>query len=99
MLDWQEQPLVIGLRVTTISDGWEAIDAIELAGYAETQQCKLGSQFSSLLLQTPTRVVCPTPSHAHTRLVVNATSTVGPTAGRAGFYYPLYLTPIRLNGA
>lgn len=92
-LNWRDQPLVVGLRVSTVSDGWEGIDAVQLAGYAETQHCKLGTHFVSLLEQSPVRIVCATPSHAETRLVVNATSTQGAYTGKVGFYYPLYLTP------
>ena len=102
-LPWREMPLVQGMRLTTIADGWESVDAIELAGYSETQQCKLGGQFTSLLVQEPTRLVCPTPSHGSMKLVVNATlrscrrddnSDVRcPSVGSAGFFYPLYLVP------
>ena len=92
-LTWQQQPLVRGIRVTTTSDGWESIDALEIFGYAETQQCKLGAQYTSMLLQEPTRVVCPTPAHGHTPLVVNGTSTRGATRGHSGFFYPLYMLP------
>ena len=92
-LAWREQSLVSGLRVLTRLDGWESIDAVQMAGYAETQKCKMGTLFSSLLEQNATRAVCATPSHADIRVVVNATSTIGRTIGQTGFYYPLYLMP------
>ena len=80
-------------RQSFIGQSSAFLDAVELAGYAETQQCKLGAQFSSLLLQTPTRIVCPTPSHRDTPLVLHGTSTHGATRGRRGYFYPLYLLP------
>lgn len=94
-LPWREQPLAVGLRISTLSDGWEGIDAVQLAGYAETQQCKLGAQFSSLLLQLNDTVVCPSPAHGATRLVVHGTSARGGTRHATGYFYPLYLLPPR----
>lgn len=92
-LAWRELPHIVGLRISTISDGWEGIDAVQLAGYAETQQCKFGHRYSSMLEQQPGRVVCTTPSYATTALSVRATSRLGATAGLFGYFYPLYLVP------
>ena len=92
-LDPSSHALVGGLRIHTLADGWEAIDAVQLAGYAETQRCKLGSQFAPLVEQRASVVSCVTPALTVTKLVVQGTSMSGATKGLRGFYYPLLLTP------
>ncbi len=52
-----------GLRLHTAGEGWEAVDAVELEGFAETQQCRLGGGSSSLLLETETVLVCAAPPY------------------------------------
>ena len=53
--------------------------------------CNFGGRVASLLSQEPHRVSCPTPPHDVLRLIVNGMSSSGPTVGRAGYFYPLYL--------
>ena len=54
-------PLVLGMRISTALEGWEAVDAVQLAGYVETQRCMLGEQVAPLVVQNATRLVCITP--------------------------------------
>ena len=45
---------------------WYGSLAPQLRGFAETQRCKFGSAFTSLLVEEASHVVCPTPPHATT---------------------------------
>ena len=40
------------------------MDAVELEGFGETQKCKLGARYSSLLRETHGEIVCPAPPYA-----------------------------------
>ena len=90
-----EWPLIVGVRVSTAADGWEAVDAVQLCGYAQSATCKFGGRTSPIIWLTPTLVSCFTPSHAPTPLLVHGTASSGPANGQSGFFYPLYLSPPR----
>ena len=60
-------PTASGLRLHTLADGWEAVDAVLLEGYAPDERCKLGGAFTSILRHTDDSVVCTTPALAAAR--------------------------------